>query len=104
MAKIEARFHPWQCGDETYVVVGHVVWDAASNNRPRVFPAASLREAHAPSAILATLRHLVGRNATSCERLTGLRSRFWSFVPTDDADADADADVDVDDRPESSLA
>jgi hypothetical protein len=96
MPKLEARFHPWQSGDETYVVVGHVEWDATSNDRPRVLPAASLREAHAPSAILATLRHLVGRNAARCERLACLQSRFWSFVPTDDPDAD--------ERTESSLA
>ena len=96
MPKLEARFHPWQSGDETYVVVGHVEWDATSNDRPRVLPAASLREAHAPSAILATLRHLVGRNTASCERLACLQSRFWSFVPTDDPDAD--------ERTESSLA
>ena len=90
MPKLEARFHPWQSGDETYVVVGHVEWDATSNGRPRVFPAASLREAHAPSAILATLRHLVGRNTASCERLACLQSRFWSFVPADEAEGRAD--------------
>jgi hypothetical protein len=86
MPKLEARFHPWRSGEETYVVVGHVVWDETSADRPQVLPSLSLREAHAPSAILATLRHLVGRNATSCDRLAGLRSRFWSFVPADDPD------------------
>ena len=90
MPKLEARFHPWRSDGETYVVVGHVVWDATSNDRPRVLPAASLREAHAPSAILATLRHLVVRNAASCERLTCLQSRFWSFIPTEDSEGHAE--------------
>ncbi len=86
MPKLEARFHPWQSRNQAHIVVGHVVWDATSNQRPRVIPAASLWSAHAPSAILATLRYLVERSAASFERLANLQSRFWTFVPTDDPD------------------
>ena len=86
MPKLEARFHPWRSGDHSYVVVGHVIWDATNNHGPRVVPTGALREAHAPSAILATLRHLVSRNAARCDRLTCLQSRFWSFVAADDSD------------------
>jgi hypothetical protein len=93
MPKLEARFHPWRPADVTYVVVGHVVWDATTNDPPRVVPAASLRDAHAPSAILATLRHLVGRNVARCERLAGLQSRFWSFLPAEDSNDQSEPPV-----------
>lgn len=90
MPKLEARFHPWQSGDEAYVVVGYVIWDATGDDKPRIQPAASLREAHAPRAIFATLRHLVVATGRDCARLASLRSRFWSFVPADDADAQSE--------------
>ena len=84
MPRLEARFHPWQSTDESYVVVGYVVWDATGGKQPVVQAASSLREAHAPGAILATLRHLVGVTRADCDRLVSLRTRFWSFVPADD--------------------
>ncbi len=90
MPKLEARFHPWQPGDESYVVVGHVIWDATDHDKPRIQPAASLRDARAPRAILATLRHLVGATGTACARLASLRSRFWSFVPAEDTEAQSE--------------
>jgi len=86
MPRLEARFFPWQSGDESYVVVGYVIWDATGNDKPRVQPAPSLRDVPAPRAILATLRHLVRTTSTGCARLVSMRSRFWSFVPADEAD------------------
>jgi len=90
MPKLEARFFPWQSGDESYVVVGYVVWDANGNDKPQVEPAASLRDVHSPRAILATLRHLVRRAGTGYQKLTSLRNRFWSFVPADDAEGQSE--------------
>jgi hypothetical protein len=84
MPKLEARFHPWNSGAESYVVVGYVIWDATGNDTAQVEPAASLRAAHAPRAILATLRYLVRTTGTSFSRLAALQSRFWSFVPADE--------------------
>jgi hypothetical protein len=83
MSRLEARFHPWPSRDGSYVVVGHVIWAAADEDRPQVEPAPSLRDAHAPRAILATLRHLVNSNGARYARLVSLRSRFWSFVPAE---------------------
>ena len=90
MPKLEARFHPWQAGDESYVVVGHVSWDATSSDKPRIQPAASLRDARAPRALLATLRYLVRAAGTGCTRLASLRTSFWSFVPTDDTEGQSE--------------
>jgi hypothetical protein len=90
MPKLEARFFPWQSGDESYVVVGYVTWDAAGNDRPQVEPAASLRDAHSPRAILATLRYLVRTVGTGYEKLASLRSCFWSFVPANDAEGQSE--------------
>jgi hypothetical protein len=87
MPKLEARFHPWPSGDESYVVVGYVIWEATGGDRPQVQAAQSLREADAPRAILATLRHLVNTNGAAYTRLATLRSRFWSFVPAEDSEA-----------------
>jgi hypothetical protein len=87
MQKLEARFHPWPSGQDSYVVVGYVIWDASKNDMPRIQPAPSLRDAQAPRAILATLRHLVSTLRTGYTQLASLRSRFWSFVPAQIADA-----------------
>jgi hypothetical protein len=82
MPKLEARFHPWPSGDQSYVVVGYVIWDGSDSARPEVEPAPSLRDARAPRTILATLRHLVASHGSNYAQLTALRSCFWSFVPT----------------------
>jgi len=84
MPKLEARFHPWNAGTDSYVVVGYVVWDATSKVDPQVEPAASLRAAHAPRTLLATLRYLVRATGTRASRLAALQSRFWSFVSADE--------------------
>lgn len=93
MPKLEARYRPWPAGDEAYVVVGHVIWDASGTDRARVQPAAALRNAPAPRAILATLRHLVSASRGAHARLTALRNRFWSFVPALDAEIAGPADA-----------
>ena len=87
MPKLEARFHPWSSGDEPYVVVGYVSWGESGNDTPLVQPAPSLRDACAPHAIFATLRHLVIAPRTGYSRLASLRSRFWSFVPAEDPES-----------------
>jgi hypothetical protein len=87
MPKLEARFHPWSPGSDSYVVVGYVSWDPSRDDRPLIQPAHSLREACAPHAIFATLRHLVAARRTDYTRLASLRSRFWSFIPAEDPES-----------------
>jgi hypothetical protein len=87
MPRLEARFHSWSSGGQAYVVVGYVIWDEGGNEPPVIERAPSLREASAPRAIFARLRHLVRAPGTNYARLASLRSPFWSFVPTDDPES-----------------
>jgi hypothetical protein len=86
MRTLEARFHmPYSSGD--YIVVGHVVWDGASDDTAaRVEPSRSLPLVSAPATLFATLKHLVTMTRPrSFERLRALRSHHWSFVEVPEA-------------------
>ena len=82
MRCLEARFHPSENDRDDYVIVGHLIWNAARLDEfPRVEPASSLKQANAPHAILMTLRHLIRiKGPRSFERLGSLLSSHWSFV------------------------
>lgn len=81
MAKLEARFHPPDRREGTYIVVGHVTWpDPPGRSRPQVQPAPSLALVSAPATLLATLRHLVMAKAKSFGDLEALKNQYWSFV------------------------
>jgi hypothetical protein len=81
MRVLEARFHPWRRARGPFVVVGRVL---CRRRRAVVEPAPAVVESAAQArreTMLQKLEYLVahsGRNAF--QRLTELRSEFWSFV------------------------
>ena len=81
MRVLEARFHPQPKVADGFVVVGHVVWDDVTTDRPTVQPAASLVGSESPATMLVKLQYLVAITVPGTfERLQSLKSRFWSFV------------------------
>lgn len=81
MAKLEARFHPPDRREGTYIVVGHVTWpDPPVTAVPLIQASPSLAFTSAPATLLATLRHLVRSNLRSLANLESMQNEYWSFV------------------------
>jgi hypothetical protein len=76
---LEARFHPFEHGSPTSVVVAHLVW-RSDESPPELRASPSLDRHTAPSTMLATIRHLISMTTPgSFERLQAFENRFWSF-------------------------
>ena len=82
MRRFEARFFPSHPRKRDYIVVGHVICEReCATDAHRIVPSPSLRDANAPAAILATLRHLVRvARRESFDDLASASGRSWSFV------------------------
>jgi hypothetical protein len=78
---LEARFNPSSVDGASTVVVGHVIWFDAADNRPVVQPSFTPGDQSPPLALLLKLKYLVeATSPDSFHRLQRLRSQFWSFV------------------------
>jgi hypothetical protein len=81
MKKLEARYYP-PFTRSRFLVVAHIFFPSdGSERKPLIRPIHTRFDQGSPAALLSTLRYLVHTTAPyTWERLTSLRSRYWSFV------------------------
>jgi hypothetical protein len=94
MKKLEARYYP-PFARNRFVVIAHVFIPTEGHDlRPRIRPARPTSHPGSPASLLSTLRYLVRLTTPhTWERLTTLRSRYWSFASVQLSPDDRSADL-----------
>lgn len=96
MQKLEARYYP-PFTRGRFIVVAHVFIPTDGDDRaPRIRPARAVSGRGSPASLLSTVRYLVRSTAPhTWQRLTALRSRYWTFAAVQLTAAERIGDISV---------